>query len=124
MFIYLDESGDLGFDFGKQKTTKKFVITLLVCHSHNTVKEFQKAVRRTVRNKIHKKNRPRQTVELKGINTALKTKKYFLKQIKASAILNEEIEHESWFSEFLGEGPSGHFMRRGDTSPFVSKFLR
>jgi len=42
----------------------------------------------------------------------------------ASAILNEEIEHESWFSEFLGEGPSGHFLRRGDTSPFVSKFLK
>jgi ferritin-like protein len=40
------------------------------------------------------------------------------------AILNEEIEHESWFSEFLGEGPSGHFMRVGDTSPFVSKFLK
>ncbi len=42
----------------------------------------------------------------------------------ALAILNEEIEHESWFSEFLGEGPSGHFMRRGESSPFVSKFLR
>lgn len=40
------------------------------------------------------------------------------------AILNEEIEHESWFSEFLGEGPSGHFMRRGETSPFVRKFLK
>ncbi|MBW2148839.1 MAG: DNA protection protein DPS [Deltaproteobacteria bacterium] len=40
------------------------------------------------------------------------------------AILNEEIEHESWFSEFLGEGPSGHFLRRGDTSPFVSKFMK
>jgi len=40
------------------------------------------------------------------------------------AILNEEVEHESWFAEFLGEGPSGHFMRRGETSPFVSKFLR
>ena len=40
------------------------------------------------------------------------------------AILNEEVEHESWFSEFLGEGPSGHFMRRGETSPFVSKFLK
>jgi ferritin-like protein len=39
------------------------------------------------------------------------------------SILNEEIQHESWFSEFLGEGPSGHFLRRGDTSPFVSKFL-
>ena len=40
------------------------------------------------------------------------------------AILNEEVEHESWFAEFLGEGPSGHFMRRGETSPFVSKFHR
>jgi ferritin-like protein len=39
------------------------------------------------------------------------------------AILNEEVEHESWFSEFLGEGPSGHFMRTGETSPFVRKFL-
>ena len=42
----------------------------------------------------------------------------------ALAILHEEIEHESWFSEFLGEGPSGHFMREGETSPFVSKFLK
>ncbi len=41
----------------------------------------------------------------------------------AQAILHEEIEHESWFSEFLGEGPSGHFLRRGETSPFVSKFM-
>ena len=40
------------------------------------------------------------------------------------AILNEEIQHESWFSEFLGEGPSGHFLRLGETSPFVSKFLK
>lgn len=40
------------------------------------------------------------------------------------AIFNEEVEHESWFSEFLGEGPSGHFVRWGDTSPFVSKFLK
>ncbi len=42
----------------------------------------------------------------------------------ALSILHEEIEHESWFSEFLGEGPSGHFMRRGESSPFVSKFLK
>jgi ferritin-like protein len=40
------------------------------------------------------------------------------------AILNEEIEHEAWFSEFLGEGPSGHF-RRGvpGHSPYVSRFM-
>jgi len=41
----------------------------------------------------------------------------------AQAILHEEIEHESWFSEFLGEGPSGHFMRKGATSPFVRPFM-
>ncbi|MDV2991182.1 MAG: hypothetical protein N4J56_000836 [Chroococcidiopsis sp. SAG 2025] len=40
------------------------------------------------------------------------------------AILNEEIEHEAWFSEFLGEGPSGH-IRRGapGESPYTSRFL-
>ena len=42
----------------------------------------------------------------------------------ALAILHEEIEHEAWFSEFLGEGPSGHLGRRTPgESPFVSKFL-
>jgi ferritin-like protein len=40
------------------------------------------------------------------------------------SILNEEIEHESWFSEFLGEGPSGHYLRQGETSPFVGPFMR
>ena len=42
----------------------------------------------------------------------------------SAAILHEEVGHESWFSEFLGEGPSGHYLRQGETSPFVSKFLR
>ena len=28
------------------------------------------------------------------------------------AILHEEIEHEAWFSEFIGEGPSGHALRK------------
>ncbi len=40
------------------------------------------------------------------------------------AILNEEIEHESWFSEFLGEGPSGHFRHGAPGhSPYVSRFM-
>ena len=45
----------------------------------------------------------------------------------ALAILHEEIEHEAWFSEFLGEGPSGHFRRSGTgserNSPYVKKFM-
>ena len=40
------------------------------------------------------------------------------------AILNEEIEHEAWFSEFLNEGPSGHFRRGAPgASPYVSRFM-
>jgi len=42
----------------------------------------------------------------------------------ALAILHEEIEHESWFAEFLGYKPSGHYSREGrPNSPYVRKFL-
>ncbi|ABL65278.1 hypothetical protein Cpha266_1245 [Chlorobium phaeobacteroides DSM 266] len=39
-----------------------------------------------------------------------------------TAFPNEERAHESWFSEYLGEGSSCHFMTNGETSPFVRKF--
>lgn len=84
MFIYLDESGDLGFDFCKRKTTNKFVITILVCNTDAARKEFAKAVRRTLKNKLsRKKGKPRLTIELKGTNTTLKVKEYFLRNIKS-----------------------------------------
>ena len=42
----------------------------------------------------------------------------------ALAILHEEIEHEAWFSEFIGEGPSGHGgVRQHGHSPYVRRFL-
>ena len=83
MFIYLDESGDLGFDFSKRKTTKKFVITLLVCNSEAARKDFRKAVKRTLKNKLNrKKNKSRRVMELKGTNTTLEIKKYFLRNVK------------------------------------------
>jgi hypothetical protein len=40
----MDESGDLGFDFSKKKTTRFFVITLLFTNSHRPV---EKIVRKT-----------------------------------------------------------------------------
>jgi len=58
VIIYLDESGDLGFDFSKRKTSRKFVITLLVNYDRSTATQFKKAVRRTLKNKVnHKKKR-------------------------------------------------------------------
>ena len=41
----------------------------------------------------------------------------------ALAILNEEIEHESWFYELRGEGANRQLKRRGETSPIVYKFF-
>ena len=42
----------------------------------------------------------------------------------ALAILHEEIEHEAWFSEYLGEGPSGHFRRGAPgASPYTARFM-
>ena len=43
----------------------------------------------------------------------------------ATAIMNEEIEHEAWFEELLTRKPSGHFRRRKiGESPYVSTFLK
>ena len=83
MFIYLDESGDLGFDFRKDKTSKKFVITILVCYSDDARKEFKKAVRRTLKNKLNrKKGRSRFITEIKGTDTTVDVKKYFLRNVR------------------------------------------
>lgn len=79
MFIFLDESGDLGFDFDKAATSKTFTITLLICHDKEALKGIQKAVKRTLKNKINsKKNKKRKVTELKGTGTSAAVKKYFL----------------------------------------------
>jgi hypothetical protein len=54
MYLYLDESGDLGFNLEKNKSSKKFVITILLCFTDNARREFRKTVQRTLKNKINK----------------------------------------------------------------------
>ncbi|MDA8415385.1 MAG: DUF3800 domain-containing protein [Desulfobacteraceae bacterium] len=74
MIIYLDESGDLGFDFNKPKTSRKFVITLLVCQNRDAIDCFRKAVSRTLKNKINHKKGDRKVQELKGTGTSFEVK--------------------------------------------------
>lgn len=82
MYIYLDESGDLGFDFSKAKTSRYFVITLLACYNKQVQDGFKTAVNRTLKNKLnHKKNKKREVVELKGSQTTLAIKQYFAKHL-------------------------------------------
>lgn len=79
MIIYLDESGDLGFDFKKKKTSRLFVITLLVCDDKSVQDGFRKAIRRTLKNKLNKNKIS--VHELKGEGTALPVKQYFYRQV-------------------------------------------
>lgn len=82
MIIYLDESGDLGFDYNGKNPSRKFVITLLVCTGHEVSNGFKKAVRRTIKNKLNRKKSNKRIVqELKGTNTTIAVKKYFFAHI-------------------------------------------
>ena len=81
MIIYLDESGDLGFDFNGKNPSRKFVITLLVCDGQVVSRGFKKAVRRTIKNKLNRKKTNRRVVqELKGTQTTITVKRYFYSQ--------------------------------------------
>lgn len=82
MYLYLDESGDLGFNLEGQKSSKKFVITILLCLTDVSRREIRKAIQRTIKNKINKKKKKRNNLELKGTRTNINIKKYFLKNVK------------------------------------------
>jgi hypothetical protein len=78
MHIFIDESGDLGFDFSKPGTSKKFTIALLVCENEKTRKIIEKAIKQTIRRKIFSSTKAKNFHELKASKTSLKVKKYFL----------------------------------------------
>lgn len=82
IFIYLDESGDLGFNFTNKGTPRYFIITLLICNHSDTVEHIKKAVKRTLKNKLQtKRHRP---IELKGTETTIAVKDYFYKHLSKS----------------------------------------
>lgn len=82
MYLYLDESGDLGFNFENKKSSRFFVITLLTITGSKSIKSINKAVARTLDNKLNHKNKKRRFIsELKGSSTTLEVKKYFLNYI-------------------------------------------
>ncbi len=83
MYIYLDESGDLGFDFTKQGTSRFFVITLLVIHSNEVNRKILKMVERTIKEKINRNKKSKNiALEFKGSNTDIGVKKFFYRYIR------------------------------------------
>lgn len=81
MFVFLDESGDLGFDFTKKGTSRYFVITILSCQHPSAVREIGMAIKKTIKHKVNfgkKKMLP----ELKGTQTPIEAKKYLYKKLE------------------------------------------
>lgn len=79
--LYLDESGDLGFDYVNKKPSKFFVITIVAVSSRDANRQLIKAVKKTINRKLNPKGqRSRIVPELKGTNTTLAIKEYFYRQ--------------------------------------------
>ncbi len=78
-YLYLDESGDLGFDFVNKKPSKFFTVTILAVKGENN-RKLLKAARITLRRKFNIKRHIAE--ELKGSKCPIEIKKYFYHQAK------------------------------------------
>lgn len=80
-FLYLDESGDLGFDFVNKKPSKFFTITILAIEGITNNRLLINTVKKTIRRKLFSKSSKREGKELKGSSTTPEVKKYFYKLV-------------------------------------------
>lgn len=80
LYLYLDESGDLGFDFVNKKPSKFFTITILAIRGPENNRKLIKAVSKTLKRKI--KGKKSTVEELKGAKTVFEIKKYFYNQVR------------------------------------------
>lgn len=82
-YLYLDESGDLGFDFVNKKPSKFFTVTILALAGIENNRKLIKAIKVVLRRKLNPKGKRKRIVqELKGSSTTIEVKKYFYKQAK------------------------------------------
>jgi len=82
-FLYLDESGDLGFDFANKKPSKYFTVTILAIQGAVNNRNLINAAKKTLQRKLNKrKHRKRPVHELKGTTTTLQIKEYYYNQVK------------------------------------------
>lgn len=73
LYLYLDESGDLGFDFFAKKPSRFFTVTILAVQGVENNRALLNAVKKTLRRKFSKNH----LTELKGSHTSIDIKKYF-----------------------------------------------
>jgi hypothetical protein len=84
-YLYLDESGDLGHHFQSPGASRHFVIAVLEVRGDTSRKMIEKAVTRTLNNKLRKKHPQKKNpiVEIKATTTDLAAKQYFYRHVAA-----------------------------------------
>jgi hypothetical protein len=82
--LYLDESGDLGFDFVHKKPSSFFTVTILVVKGVEDNRALINGVKVTIKRKLNVTKKQQGLVtELKGQRTSIKVKEYFYRQVTA-----------------------------------------
>jgi hypothetical protein len=82
-YLYLDESGNLGYQLQTAGVSRHFVITILEVPDDSAKKAIERAIERTMKNKVRGKSRLQRNLitELKGAKTSFAIKKYFYSQV-------------------------------------------
>ena len=84
MYIFLDESGDLGFNFKLPGTSRFFVMTMVCCYDRQTLFALRHTVKKTLKRKLNHRAK-RKKNELKGSESTYEIKHYFYHQLPALA---------------------------------------
>lgn len=101
-YLYLDESGDLGFDFVNKRPSRFFVVSILAIEGQETNKRLSTAVKITLRRKFNKSNKLN---ELKGSLTPSNIKGYLYNKIKDvnfaiySVVLDKKKSYKSLWAD-------------------------
>lgn len=82
LYLHLDESGDLGFDFLNKRPSNFFTICILVTNCKRDFLGISNAVKKTIKRKLNKNSKRNLCYELKGNNTSLEVKRYFWELVK------------------------------------------
>lgn len=86
-FLYLDESGDLGFDFVSKKPSKFFTISILAVQGKDENRHLINAVRAALNRKLNPRHKRKRIVqELKGTDTTLAVKQFFMEKLRLAKV--------------------------------------
>ena len=81
-FLYLDESGDLGFNPDKPGRSRHFTICILAVSTTTRNRTVASAVKKTLARKLNPKRKRRRVVkEIKANATNFEVKEYFFRQL-------------------------------------------